>query len=100
MPLVLAALLVAQALPTSASRLFLDHAPLTLQVATDLRALFRDRGAQRKDHPATLRYGTAPDTGSLNVKLRTRGIFRLTRCGFPPIRVDLPSHKIGDTPFA
>src|SRR5436309_5540003 len=103
MQLVLAALLVAQALPalpTSGSRLFLDHAPLTLQLETDLRALFRDRGEKKKDHPATLRYGTARDTGSLNVKLRTRGIFRLARCGFPPIRLDLPSHKLEDTPFA
>lgn len=99
MPLVLAILLIAQAPPPSGSRLFVDQTPLTLQLATDLRALFRDRGQQKKDHLATLRYGTAPDTGTLNVKLRTRGIFRLERCAFPPIRVDLP-HKIDATPFA
>ena len=100
MQLVLAILLIAQAPPPSSARLFLDQAPLTLQLETDLRGLFRDRGAQKKDHAATLRYGTAPDTGSLPVKLRTRGIFRLARCAFPPIRVDLPNHKLEDTPFA
>jgi len=99
MQLVLIALLVAQAPSSSGSSLFLDHAPLTLRLATDLRALFHDRGEHKKDHPATLRYGTAPDTGSIKVKLRTRGIFRLARCAFPPIRVDLPSHKVEDTPF-
>jgi hypothetical protein len=66
----------------------------------DLHALFGDRGAQRKYHPATLRYGEGADTGSIAVKLRTRGIFRLKKCGFPPIRLDLPSKRVDDTPFA
>jgi len=80
--------------------MFLERAPLTLRLEGDFRALFRDRGAQRKDHPATLRYGTAADTGSIDVKLRTRGIFRLRTCGFPPIRLDLPGKKVDGTPFA
>jgi hypothetical protein len=65
-----------------------------------LHALFRDRGAQRKDHPATLRYGGDADTGTIAVKLRTRGIFRLRTCSFPPIRLDLPAHNVEGTPFA
>ena len=84
----------------SAQSLFLDPAPLTLRLEGDLHALFGDRGAQRKDHPATLRYGVGADTGSIDVKLRTRGIFRLKRCGFPPIRLDLPSKRLDNTPFA
>src|SRR6266480_3209784 len=84
----------------SAQSLFRDRAPLTLRLEGDLHALFGDRGAQRKDHPATLRYGEGADTGSLGVKLRTRGIFRLKQCGFPPIRLDLPSKKADNTPFA
>jgi hypothetical protein len=101
MQLLLAVLLLAQApAPSPGSRLFLDQAPLALTIETDLRALFRDRGEHKKDHPATLRFGTAPDTGSLGVQLRTRGIFRLARCAFPPIRVDLPKHKVDATPFA
>lgn len=66
----------------------------------DLHALFRDRGPHRKDHPAILRFGTDADTGSIGVKLRTRGIFRLKTCGFPPIRLDLPAPKLDNTPFA
>jgi len=67
---------------------------------TDLHALTHDRGNQRTAHPGTLQYGNGSDTGSLAVKLRTRGIFRLKTCGFPPIRLDLPSHKVDGTPFA
>jgi hypothetical protein len=66
----------------------------------DLHALFGDRGAERKDHRATLRYGEGADTGSIAVKLRTRGIFRLKRCSFPPIRLDVPAKKVDQTPFA
>jgi len=85
---------------TPASRLFQSHEPLVLQVKTDLRTLFRDRGDERKEHDGTLRYGTAPDTGSLEITLRTRGIFRLKRCAFPPLRLDLPRKKLDATPFA
>ena len=88
------------------STLFGDHAPLTLRLEGDLHALFGDRGAQRKDHPATLHYAggaggaAGADTGSIDVKLRTRGIFRLKKCAFPPIRLDLPAKKLDQTPFA
>src|SRR3989441_3861129 len=85
---------------TTASHLFLEHEPVTLTLETDLHALRGDRGKERKEHPGTLRYGTGSDTGSIAVKLRTRGIFRLKTCGFPPIRLDLPFHKVEGTPFA
>lgn len=90
----------AQGPPQVASRLFLDHAPLALQLETDLRALFRDRGERRTEHAATLRYRDSADSGSVKVDLRTRGIFRLKRCAFPPIRIDLPARKVEATPFA
>ena len=85
---------------TTTSHLFLQHDPLTITLETDLHALTHDRGKERKDHPGILRYGAGADTGSLAVKLRTRGIFRLRMCGFPPIRLDLPKHNVAGTPFA
>ena len=90
----------------NAQSLFREPAapPLTLRLETDLHALTRDRGTDRKAHPATLHFGEgsagAADTGTLAVKLRTRGIFRLKKCAFPPIRLDLPSHKVEGTLFA
>jgi len=90
----------AQSAPQTPSRLFAEPAPLTLRLEGDLHALTHDRGTQRKQHPATLRYGSGADTGAIPVKLRTRGIFRLKTCGFPPIRLDLPSHKVNETLFA
>jgi len=86
--------------PLPPSYLFTASATLTLQLEADLHALKGDRGTDRKEHPGLLRFGTGADTGSVPVKLRTRGIYRLKNCGFPPIRLDLPSHKVAGTPFA
>lgn len=88
------------AVASAQGRLFLDHPPLALQLESDLRALFRDRGERRIEHPAMLRYRAAADSGSVKVQLRTRGIFRLKRCAFPPIRIDFPARKVEATPFA
>ena len=81
------------------SHLFDESTPLTLRIDADLHALNGDRGTQRKEHPGVLRFGAGADTGSVPVQLRTRGIYRLKTCSFPPIRLDLPSHKVKDTPF-
>jgi hypothetical protein len=86
--------------PPAVSRLFQAQDPLVLRLETDLRALLRDRDADRIEYPSVLRYGADVDTGSMNVKLRTRGIFRLKRCAFPPLRLDLPRRQLDATPFA
>lgn len=87
-----------------ASVLFRDAASssavLSLQLETDLRSLFRDRGEKRVEHGARLRFSNGTDSGSVTVDLRTRGIFRLKRCAFPPIRIDLPARKVEHTLFA
>ena len=82
------------------SPLFQERTPLTLRLESDFKGLFKDRGEKRTAHPARLRYATATDSGKIDVKLRTRGIFRLKTCAFPPIRIDLPAHKVDGTAFA
>ena len=82
------------------SPLFQDVAPLTLRLEGDFKELFRDRGEQRAEHAALLRFTTGTDSGSVKVDLRTRGIFRLKNCSFPPIRIDLPTGKVANTVFA
>lgn len=86
---------------TSPAPLFRADAPLELRLETDLRTLLRDRGEERAEYGATLRYASAAgDTGVVDVELRTRGIFRLKRCSFPPLRLDLPRSRVEGTPFA
>jgi len=90
----------AQTSPAAEPPLFQTADPLVLQLKTNLRALFRDRGVNRVEYPATLGFSSSGDTGSVKVALRTRGIFRLKRCSFPPIRINLPARKVEHTPFA
>lgn len=82
------------------STLFTATTPLELRLETSLRTLIRDRDEERAEYPATLRYRAGSDTGSLPIELRTRGIFRLKRCAFPPLRLDFPRSKVAGTPFA
>jgi hypothetical protein len=81
--------------------LFATPEPFVFTLETDLRRLLRDRGANRAEHGATLRYVAASgDPVSLPVDLRTRGIFRLKRCPFPPLRLDFPASRVRGTAFA
>ena len=99
-PLFAALLAIAQT-RDSVRPLFATSAPLVFTLDTDLRRLLRDRGTDRKEHGATLRYvAESGDTVSLPVDLRTRGIFRLKQCAFPPLRLDLPASRVKGTTFA
>ena len=85
----------------TAAPLFASHEPLAFTLTTDIRKLLRDRGTSRVEHGAVLRYvGAAGDTVAINVDLRTRGIFRLKNCAFPPLRLDLPASRVAKTVFA
>jgi len=79
--------------------LFQEAAPLTLRLEGDFKGLFRDRGEERAEHPALLHFSSGTDSASVKVELRTRGIFRLKNCTFPPIRIDLPTGKVKNTVF-
>jgi hypothetical protein len=81
--------------------LFRHDAPLVLRLEIDLRTLLRDRGDERQEYDGTLRYRTAGgDSGAIDVEVRTRGIFRLKHCSFPPLRIDFPKTRAAGTPFA
>jgi hypothetical protein len=83
-----------------AQALFETPEPLVFTLKTDLKKLLGDRGAKRVEHRATLRYVAAGgDTVSLDVDVRTRGIFRLKECAFPPLRLDFPESRVAGTAF-
>jgi len=100
MPLTLVMAVFLAAASAQTPPLFQTGEPLVLELRTDLRALFRDRSEKRVEYPGTLRFSGGTDTGSVKVELRTRGIFRLKLCAFPPIRIDIPTRKVEYTSFA
>jgi hypothetical protein len=82
---------------------FTSETPLTLTLRTDMRALLRDRGEERRAHTALIRYAGADGrTDSLPAELRTRGIFRRrpSICPFPPLRLDIRPRDARGTMFA
>lgn len=84
------------------SVLFGPNEPLVFTLTTDIKAVKKDRGNERPYHRAVLSY-RGPDSAavSLDIRVRTRGIFRLkpTTCQFPPLMLDLPKKAAAQTVF-
>jgi hypothetical protein len=83
----------AQDTTTNASQsIFASDSPLEMTLRTDVRALLRDRGEDRKDHGGIARL-PRPDGGmdSASIQLRTRGVYRRRPavCAFPPLRLSV-----------
>lgn len=86
---------------TDSSALFASDEIATFKLTTNLRSLFKDRGSKRPYRPATISYAT-PDGKAVSIplKIRTRGIWRLKNCAFPPIRMNLGKGATAGTIFA
>ncbi len=83
--------------------LFLSNETVELTIEADFNALRRQdrfRGAEQR--PAVLRW-SAPDgaQGSLDIRIRTRGNFRLMsrNCEFPPLRLNIRTREAAGTLF-
>ena len=80
--------------------LFTSDAVVELTIQTDYGRLRNDRTQDSEYRPATLRM--TDDEGvprTIDIEVKTRGIYRLQNCRFPPIRVDLPRSRLGGTVF-
>src|SRR2546426_10546443 len=68
----------ADTLARSSGRLFDTAEPIAITLTTDLGAVAKDRGTQKRVHHAVLSYiGPAGDSTSFDVQLRTRGHWRV-----------------------
>lgn len=97
--LLLALAAVPQADP---SPLFSGDEPLTLALSADFSALRGDRDGDAPERPAALVwYRAEDDSVALDVRLRTRGNFRLdpANCSFPPLRVNFKTGAAVGTVF-
>lgn len=84
------------------SKFFQSEAPLAVTLTTNIRRIRGDKSADAPWRAATLRYAaTAPDTGTVVVpaRIRTRGLWRLKNCEFPPVRINFTSEAVKGTLF-
>ena len=79
--------------------LFQAEAPLAVTFTADLRRLRSDKDTNSPWRAGTIAY--VSDTGRvvLPVRTRTRGIWRLKNCSFPPLRLDFAGKDTKGTVF-
>ena len=72
--------------------LFASETPLAVTLTTNIKQIKKDKMADAPWRAATLSYaGTDGKTVTLPVRIKTRGVWRLKHCDYPPIRI-----KVGD----
>jgi len=104
--LILPALLSAQQGDTAtkkAAKLFRSSEPLVMWLSADFKTVFKERDStSTKQTPASLRYLDKADTVKLDVRLSTRGHFRLkaSSCAVPPLKVYFDKEKTKGTLFS
>lgn len=74
---------------------------IALTLRADLRRLFRDRNPDTTIwRGATLSWDTGGATRTVPIRVRTRGLFRLKQCDFPPIRLRFDQDSVRGTTFS
>ena len=80
--------------------LFSSHGVIEFTIETDYGALRGDRTQDSEYRPAILT--VTDDEGvarAIDIRVRTRGNYRLENCRFPPMRVNFPRSSMGATVF-
>jgi hypothetical protein len=73
-------------------RLFRSEAPLEITLTLNVKQIKRDKNADAPWRAASIRYTDADGKAvTVPVRVKTRGIWRLKHCDFPPLRL-----KVGD----
>ncbi|HEY9227376.1 MAG TPA: hypothetical protein VIP11_12055 [Gemmatimonadaceae bacterium] len=82
------------------SKFFQSETPITMTLTTNIKRIRGDKSPEVPWRAASFRYdAVAPDTGSITIpaRIRTRGIWRLKNCEFPPIRINFTSEAVKGT---
>ena len=91
----------ANMVPHEADRLFRAEEPLALTLTANVRQLRKDKDANAPWRAGRLSYvDSGGSTVDLPVRLRTRGIWRLKNCEFPPLRMNFTKDSTKHTLFA
>jgi hypothetical protein len=78
---------------------FRSETPLAMTLTTNLKQIRKDRGEEAPWRWGSLTYDSAGKPAQMPLKLRTRGIWRLKNCTFPPIRLNFSDKATKQTLF-
>jgi len=80
--------------------LFASEKPLAITLTLNIKAVRKDRGAEAPYHAASLSYtDSAGSVITVPMRARTRGIWRLKNCDFPPLRLKVSDKATKKTIF-
>lgn len=79
--------------------LFQESTPLAITLSGDLRRLKADKDTNAPWRPVSIAYQTAAGRKAIPARSRTRGIWRLKNCAFPPLRLDFTGKDTKGTAF-
>src|SRR5512141_782165 len=87
--------------PREAPTFYNSSVPLNMTLTTNIGRIRKDKGDNAPWRGGTISY-TADDGKAvvIPVKLRTRGIWRLKNCEFPPVRLNFNRDNVKGTVFA
>jgi len=78
---------------------FRSETPLSMTLTTNIKQIRKDKGDDAPYRWATLTYDSAGKPAQMPLKIRTRGIWRLRNCTFPPIRLNFSDKATKNTLF-
>ena len=79
--------------------LFRQETPLAVTLTADLRRLRSDKDTNAAWRRGTIAYASDSGQVVLPIGVRTRGLWRLRKCQFPPLRLDFPGKGTKNTVF-
>jgi len=84
----------------AAPPLFTSDSVLAITLTTNVRTIKRDKRADAPWRAATVSYATSDGkTATIPVRIKTRGIWRLNHCDYPPLRLKVANKDAKGTPF-
>ena len=85
---------------TPAAPLFQSDELIELTLEANFDELRGDRTQESEYRPAIMTLAGNDGTPlSIEMKVKTRGLFRLKECRFPPLRINLPKNSLEGTVF-
>jgi hypothetical protein len=85
---------------TKVPKLFQSESPLALTLTLNVKQIRRDKGENPPWRPATITYtDSANKPAEIPLRVRTRGIWRLKTCTFPPLRMNFSGKDTKHTLF-
>ena len=85
--------------PAEPALLFRSQAPLQLTLTANFKALHKSKTKRSGYHPAVIKYNDGSGERDMDIRVRSRGHWRLKNCDMPPLLLNFSKPRTFGTPF-